>query len=173
MLRRRALHFLAGLALSCPAAGTVRGADLLDGLQARFDRETDGVRKAKLIPRLGKAEFARAQLEIDAGNYENALKQFENYRDNVRAALAALKTGHPDAERHPGGYRQLEEHVREAVRIVRDTDASIGADFRPHLAQIRQDLEKLDVDLLSRLFPRHPGGKTGAKPAPKPPKSIP
>jgi len=173
MLHHRALHFLNGLAVSCLATGAVRGDESLPQLQARFDRETDSVRKAKLIARLGKAEFDQARAEIDAGNDESAVKQFENYRENARAALSALEKEHPDAERRPDGYRQLEEHVREAGRFVRDADAGISVDFRPRLAQVRQDLERLDEELLDRLFPRRPGRKSAAKPAPEHPRFIP
>jgi len=153
------------VALSCLPAVALRGDDFLAGLQARFDRETNSVKKAKLLSELGKAEFEEARSDIAAGNDVGAVEQIEKYYDNARTALEALEKAHPDAVRQPGGYRQLEEQVREAVRFARDAAPAISADLRPPLRLIRQDLLKLDTELLDRLFPRRPGAHPAQQPA--------
>lgn len=173
MYSPRALHLLGGLFLSFLLAGALPGSDSLAELQARLDKETNAVRKAKLAIRLGKLQFQQARSEMDAGNDENAVKQFESYRDNVRAALTALEAAYPDTERHAGGYRELEEHVRESLRIVRETNLDIADGFRPRLDQVRQNLEKLHDELLDRLFPSRRGEKRPAEPGPQPSKPIP
>jgi hypothetical protein len=153
------------VALSCLPAAGLCGDDFLAALQLRFDREGDSVKKAKLLSQLGKAEFQEARSDIAAGNDERAVEQIEKYRDNARAALDALVKAHPDAERQPGGYRQLEEEVREAIRFARDAAPAISADLRPPLRVIRQDLLKLDNELLDRLFPRRLGTHAAGQPA--------
>ena len=158
-------RFLGVVALSCLPAVGLWGDDALAALQARFDRETDSVKKAKLLSQLGRAEFQDARSDIAAGNDLGAVEQIEKYYNNARAASEALEKAHPDAERQPGGYRQLEEQVREAARFARDAEASISADLRPPLQFIRQDLLKLDKELLDRLFPGRPGAHTGRQPA--------
>jgi predicted negative regulator of RcsB-dependent stress response len=173
MFPPRTGRFLGSLILSLLLAAALPGADALAQLQARFDKESDAVRKAKLAIRLGSVQFQQARVDMDAGNDENAVKQFESYRDNVRAAVAALESAYTNAERHPGGYRELEEHVREALRITRDTDVAIADSVRPRLDRVRQDLEKLDDELLGRLFPRRPGEQHQAKPGPQPSMSSP
>src|SRR2546430_10716045 len=49
------------------------------------------------------------------------ISTMEKYRDNVRAALDALKKQHPDAEKHSNGYRQIEMQVKQGIREVEDS----------------------------------------------------
>src|SRR6266851_9865821 len=97
------------------------GTESLADLQARFDRETNGVRKARLIEKLGDAELEEARRAGRASDHNSVGLTFEKYRDNVRAAVEALKKQHPDAEKQSNGYRQLEMHVRKGIREVNET----------------------------------------------------
>jgi len=69
-------------------------------LQAKFDRENNSVRKAKLLVKLGDAQFEESRRAGKAGDNNAVDATMEKYRDNVRAALDALKKQHPDAEKH-------------------------------------------------------------------------
>jgi len=97
------------------------GTESLADLQARFDRETNGVRKAKLIEKLGDAQLEEARRAGKTGDYNAVGMTLEKYRDNVRAAIEALKKQHPDAEKQSNGYRQLQMHVRRRgfARLMR------------------------------------------------------
>ncbi len=157
--------------LAIAPAGT---ADSLAELQARFDRETNGVRKAKLMEKLGEAQFEEARRVGKAGEYDSLGLTLEKYRDNVRAAVDALKKQHPDAERQSNGYRQLEIHLRKGIREVDETILVSPEGYKPPLQIVRQDLIGMDDELLKSLFPRRPVEKHGApppaeKPAPAPP----
>ena len=149
-------------------------AESLAELQARFDRETSGVRKAKLMDKLGEAQFEEARRAGKAGEYDSLGLTLEKYRDNVRAAVDALKKQHPDAERQSNGYRQLEMHLRKGIREVDETILVSPEGYKPPLQIVRQDLIGMDDELLKSLFPRRPLEKRGTapsaeKPAPAPP----
>jgi hypothetical protein len=134
-------------------------------LQARFDRETSGVQKAKLIGKLGDAQFEEARRAGKAGDYNALGLTLEKYRDNVRAAVEALKKQHPDAEKQSNGYRQLEMHVRKGIREVDETLLVSPEAYKPPLQMVRQDLMGMEEELLKMLFPRRPLGQR-ADPAP-------
>ncbi len=140
--------------------------DSLADLQARFDREPNAVRKAKMLEKLGDAEFEAARSAGKAGDNGTVGLTLEKYRDNVREALEALKKEHPDAERHSNGYRQLEFHVRKGIREVEETLLVAPEPYQPPLQIVRQDLIAMDDQLLRLLFPLHP-----VKPRATPPPS--
>jgi hypothetical protein len=143
--------------LLCSAAGFA--ADDLGMLQQRFDAERDGVRKAKMLQKLGDAQFAKEREEAKANDYVAVGLVMEKYRDNVRAAVEALKKQHPDAEKHSSGYRQLEIHVAAGIREVQDVILAMPEPYRPPMELVRNDLRAMDLELLRLLFPRRPGEK--------------
>jgi hypothetical protein len=139
--------------------GLAQRADDPAQLQQRFDLEKDGVRKAKLLQKLGDAQFKKEREAAQANDYSAVGLEMEKYRDNARAALEALKKTRPDAERHSGGYKQLEMHVGRGIREIRDVILSVPEQYRPPMEIVEQDLKDLDVELLRLLFPRRPGEK--------------
>lgn len=151
-------------------ANTVSGvAEDVVTLQARFDKEADGVRKAKLLEKLGDAQFAQERAASKANDFSGAALILEKYRDNARAALDGLRKVHPDAERKPAGYKHLELHIQTAIREVDDLLSVAPEPYRPPLQLVRKDLLALDDELLRSLFPRRPGEKpippaSGTKP---------
>lgn len=142
-------------ALLC--AGTGFAADDLTALQERFDHETDGVRKAKLLQKLGDAQFNKEREAAKANDFTTVGLVMEKYRDNVRAAFEALKKKHPDAEKHPSGYKQLEMHVGIGIREVQDVILAMPEAYRPPMQLVEKDLRETDMELLKLLFPRRPG----------------
>ena len=150
------------LATALLFAGAAPAVDDLDALQRRFDAERDGVRKAKILQKLGDAQFARERQAAKANDYSTVGLVMEKYRDNVRAAVEALKTQHPDAEKHSSGYRQLEIHVGVGIREVQDVILAMPEPLRPPMELVRKDLTAMDVELLRMLFPRRPGERSTA-----------
>jgi hypothetical protein len=139
-----------------PAGGPSGFADNPGELQTRFDRETNSVRKAKIMQKLGEAQIEDARRAGKASDYNTVGLTFEKYRDNVRVAIDALKKQHPDAERESNGYRQLEVHVRKGIRELQETILVTPEGYRPPLEIVRQDLVAMDEELLKLLFPRRP-----------------
>jgi hypothetical protein len=157
------------LLLATLCGGGLRAADKLSELQARFDGEVNGVHKAKLLQKLGDAEFEEADRAEKAGDYATVGLVMEKYRDNVRAAAEALEKENPDGERHPNGYKQLEMHVQKGLRELDEFLLIAPSEFKPPLQLVRKDLLALDDKLLRSLFPRRHENKAPATPPGIPP----
>ncbi|MFI5058934.1 MAG: hypothetical protein ACHQLQ_12175 [Candidatus Acidiferrales bacterium] len=163
--RRAQLAVLAG-AIFFISTGML-AADKVQELQARFDRETDAVRKAKIFEKLGDAQFEEARKSGNAGDYSAVGLTMERYRDNARAAFDALKKNQPDAERHPNGYKQLQFHVHRSLRELDEILVVAPVEYRPPLRLVRQDLAAINDELLHMLFPRRPGEPLATPPPAK------
>ena len=123
-----------------------------------------------MLSKLGDAQFEAARRAGKEGDYTTVGFTMEKYRDNVRAALEALKKQHPDAEKHSNGYRQMEMHVKQGIREVEDSMLAAPPPYKPPLQIVRQDLISMDEELIGLLFPRRPAGaKPPAPPAEKQP----
>lgn len=127
--------------------------------QSRFDHESNSIRKAKMLEKLGDAQFEEARQAGKNGDNDAVDLTMEKYRDNVRAALDALKKQHPDAEKHSNGYRQMEMHVKLGIREVEDSLLAAPAPYKPPLQIVHQDLIAMDDELIRMLFPHRPGEK--------------
>ena len=149
-----------------PAGNTHAATEDVNALQARFDHETNSVHKARLLEKLGDAQLELTRRASQANDYKTIGLVMEKYRDNVRAAVDALRKDHRDAEHHTGGYKQLQIHVHKALRDVDETLVVAPDEYRPPLEIVRRDLAAIDDELLDLLFPRHP---TEKKPAAKSP----
>jgi len=132
----------------------LRATDRLRELQEHFDRDTHAGAKIKDLQKLAAAEFDAATQAGKAGDFVAVGLIFEKYRDNVRKAFEFLRKQEPDADRHPGGYRQLELEVRQGVREVEDTLLVTPEELRPPLEIVRKDLIETDDALIHLLFPR-------------------
>jgi len=155
-----ALGSLAILLLACPPPAISQ----LSGLQASFDSEPNAVRKAKMVEKLGDAQFEEARRAEKAGDNITVGLTLEKYRDNVRAALDALKKQHPNAEKQPNGYRQLEIHVRKGIRETAESLLVAPEPLKPPLQIVRLDLIAMDDELLRLLFPLRPLNEKPAAP---------
>jgi hypothetical protein len=158
---------LAAALCICVAFGATEN---LNELQARFDSETNAVHKAKMIQKLGDAEFDAAGRAEQSGDFATVDLLMEKYRDNVRAAAQALEKENPDAERHPNGYKQLEMHVQKGLRELDDFLLAAPDPLKPPLLLVRRDLVSADDQLLRSLFPEQPKPR---KPAAPPPAAAP
>lgn len=154
------LPFAATLAL-CACAALASG-DATADLQARFDRESDAVRKAKLFIQLGDKQFEETRSASRHSNYQLVDFTMEKYRDNARIVLQALKGRHPDAYRHTGGYKQLQMHVHRALHELDELLIVAPSEYKPPLELVRRDLAAVDEELLDLLFPPRPERKRTA-----------
>jgi hypothetical protein len=150
---------LLGTSLAALVCLTAVAADDVSQLQARFDHESNSVRKAKLLEKLGDAELGETRRASQASDYQTIGSVLEKYRDNARAAVNALKKDHPDAERHTGGFKQLQIHIHKAIRDVDEILVVAPEEYRPPIEIVRRDLAALDDELLNLLFPRRPEAK--------------
>jgi hypothetical protein len=128
--------------------------DKLKELQDHFDHETHAGTKIKDLQKLSAAQFEAATTAGNAGDYVAVGLILEKYRDNVRAAFELLKKQEPDADKHPGSFRQLELGVRQGIREVEDTLLVSPEPMRPPLEIVHKDLIEVDDALIRLLFPR-------------------
>ena len=131
-------------------------------LRARFTRETDPVRKAKLLVPLGDAEFRDVLKDTDSDNLGEALAIFQQYRDEAQTCQKALEGKEPDPEKHPNGFKQLQISLRQSLRRLSDIIVGLSGDEQKPFIDVRKDLEQMDRQLIHELFPRRPA------PAPDP-----
>lgn len=160
---RAAKLFVAALAVSLACMASAWPQDDVAHLQERFDKEPDGVRKAKTLRKLGDLQFVQERAATKANDFTAAGLIMEKYRDNAKAALEALKKTHPQAEKHPSGYKELEFHVGIGLREVRDVILAMPEAYRPPMQIVEKDLLDMDMELLKLLFPRRPGEQPPAK----------
>jgi hypothetical protein len=135
---------------------------VLDDLRARYAHEPDPVRKAKLLPKLGDAEFAVIQKQLDGGNMDEAVAAVREYRDQAQSCLTALDARESDPEKHSGGYKQLQISLRESIRRIDFIMANLTGDDQKPFRTLRNDLEQLDQHVIKELFPRQPANQSGA-----------
>src|SRR5580704_4670906 len=125
-------------------------------LQARFDHETNSVHKAKLFERLSDEQLAEVRHAAQSSDYNAIGIIMEKYRDNARAAVAALKKEHPNADHQVNGYKQLQIHIRRAIRDLKETVLLAPDEYKPPLQLVERDLALIDDELLQSLFPSPP-----------------
>jgi hypothetical protein len=166
LVRRSFWVAVFGVAL---VAGSVMAQDRTAELRARFEKETDPVRKAQLVPPLADAEFRDMHAKIDAGDLAAAAEIARQVRDEAEVSKKALDAKHRDAEAHPEGYKKLEISVRESVRRLDDIMVSLAKDEQKPLAEVRADLETLNRELIHQLFPKRPEAGPAGAPAPAAP----
>ncbi len=146
-------------------AGSALAQDRTADLRARFDRETNAVRKAKLMPQLGEAQFGQIENDIGAGRLQEALSTLEQYRSEAETCMKGLAATGVDAEKHPGGFKQLQISLRESLRRLDRLTPSIASDKQTPFRDARKDLDQMNRELVHELFPRQPEQETApAKP---------
>jgi hypothetical protein len=165
LVRRR---YWAGVFVAMLVAGAAMAQDRTAELRARFQKETDPVRKAQLVAPLADSEFRDMHEKIDAGDLAAAAEIAGHVRDEAQASKAALDAKHRDAEAHPEGYKKLEISVRESVRRLDDIMVSLAKDEQKPLAEVRAELETLNRELIHQLFPKRPEAAPAGAPAAAP-----
>ncbi len=131
-------------------------------LQSRFDHESNSVHKAKLFEKLSDEQLAEVRHASQASDYNAVGTIMEKYRDNARAAVDALKKEHPNADHQLNGYKQLQIHIRRAIRDIKETVLLAPDEYKPPLELVEHDLSLIDDELLQRLFPSPPQQSGGS-----------
>src|SRR3979411_1530647 len=115
------MALIAAVVLSAPAVAQDRLASDL----ARYEQETDVVRKARALTKLGDDQIDEARKQLKAGDDVASLHTLEQYRDEIRHTAEALKATGLDAEKKPAGFKELQISLRESVRRVDDLILSL------------------------------------------------
>jgi len=153
-------RLLLAAAALCVTTFLAQAQSAVDELQQQFQRENDPVRKVKILSKLGDAQFDRLHRETDEGKFAEALQTIAEYRDEVRTAEAALKATGADPERKPGGFKQLQIHLRKGLREISQTILLVPVEQRERFEAISSELAHINRELIDLLFPRQPGKKS-------------
>lgn len=127
--------------------------DSLAKLEAQYELERDPVAKAKLLAKSGRLELDQVRADLKTGNEEQALSDLERYRDEVESSVKDLSATGVSAEKHPGGFKELQISLRQALRRVDDVISSLPYDKRAWFQAVRSDLAKSQATLMDQLFP--------------------
>jgi hypothetical protein len=131
-------------------------------LQARFEREKNPVRKAKLMQPLGAAEFEEIENDVNQGNIAEAASILERYRDQARSCIEGLDAKKINAAKHSSGFKQLQISLQEALRRLGEILPALTGDQQPPFLSVRDDLLKMNDHLVHELFPDTPAGNPPA-----------
>src|SRR4051812_25949445 len=80
---------------------------------ARYERETDPVRKARALVKLGESQVNRARKQLKDETDEASLVTLQTYLEEVQKTDAMLKATGNDPERKPSGFKELQISLRE------------------------------------------------------------
>lgn len=144
------------------ASNNVPQQDRIAQLRGRFDKESDPVRKAKLMVPLGTAEFDRIEKQIADNDLNGALAGSREYEGQASACEKALDARGVSPEKHPSGYKELQLSVRESLRRLDNVMVNLARDDQKPFQEIRKSLDDLDRDLIKELFPKQPGAPPGS-----------
>ena len=136
--------------------GSLAAQDRLGEDLAKYQHETDPVRKSRALVRLGDDQVDLAKRQLKADQDVESLHTLEQYRDEVHDMVATLHGMGVDAERKPGGFKELQISLRETIRRIDDLILTLQADKRPFFREVRNDLYSDQNELIDWLFPRKP-----------------
>jgi hypothetical protein len=142
--------FVACCAASLPAQVT------LEQQQSQFNHESNPIRRAKMMPRLHRAEFDAIRRDLAAEKYEDAVKTVKALETESTQVETGLEGTGIDAEKNPSGFKEFQIAVRDSIDRLNDLMAGMTADEQLPFGHARKELEVIDRALIQRLFPRQP-----------------
>lgn len=122
-----------------------------------FKKEGDPVRRAKLFPHLGELQIDQIQRYADAGDYVQSGSMLEAYRDEVKITFDGLKNTGVNAERKPNGFKELQIHLRKALKQIDDVLRQVPEGPRVPFQLARDSVAQANRELIEMLFPPQPG----------------
>ena len=139
-------------------------------LAASAAQAVDPVRNAKDVIRQGETRLEQMRQEIRNENYDAALQVLKDYHTAIKSAHALLKNSGRNADKNPGGFKELQMHIRRTLTRLDQSILDLPVEQREPFAAIRKELDTIDRELIDALFPRQPDKKAAPN---KPGRSIP
>ena len=146
------LHFCGGLFLVALVLSPAPR-DKTPELRAQYERETNPVHRAKLMQKLGAAQFREIERDVANRQFDAAAQMLDQYHAEVEECSKELDRLNVNAEKKPAGFKQLQISVRESLERLDRLIAGITADEQERFRHDRDDLEKLNSHLLQEIFP--------------------
>ncbi len=146
------LHFCGGLFFAALFLSPAPRDDTPE-LRARYERETNPVHRAELMPKLGNAEFRVIERDVAGRQFGAAAQMLDQYHAEAEECSKQLDAANINAEKKPAGFKQLQISVRESLERLDRLIAGMTADEQARFRHDRDDLEELNSHLLQELFP--------------------
>ncbi|HTU32648.1 MAG TPA: hypothetical protein VMF66_02475 [Candidatus Acidoferrum sp.] len=124
--------------------------------QAQFDRGKDPVHKAKMLVKLGRAEFDEIENDAANNNLDKAIAGLRQYQSQVNSVSKALDATGRNAAKHASGFLQLQMSVRDALLRLNNLLVSLTSDQQKPFLEVRDNLDSLNRHLMLELFPSQP-----------------
>lgn len=149
-MKRAARFWLACLLVVLAAAGAA--ADDLGKLRQQLAEETDAVKRAKITVKIGDELLKQMARTYKAEDYAGGNQLLADYLAAMRAAHQGLMQSGRDARRSPGGFKQLEIHLREGRRKLEDMARLLPYAQRDVVEQAVREVDKRRRELLDALM---------------------
>lgn len=150
-LRRGALFTT--LAFSAVLVPRLGAQDAVAKYEAQYENDGNPVHRARILAKLGPLAVTAAGKPLEAGQNDQALSSLRHFRDEVRDTTQALDASGVDAERHPGGFKELQIGLRQTIRRFDDLIFALPSDDRAPFEAVRSDLAATQNALINELFP--------------------
>ena len=150
---RGSFRFLALIIIVGLSPGWMLGQNQIVEFRTRFRQETDAIRRAQMMAKLGEHEFDEIARDIDAGELADGLALLQEYRYEIQSCEEGMDAKNIDAEKHPKGYKQLEMSLRQSLRRLNDLPGGLPTDEQAPFVKVRNDLNELERHLIHELFP--------------------
>jgi hypothetical protein len=125
----------------------------LSKLETQYRVETNPVREAKLLAKLGPLEVNEALKDLKADQDSAAFTVLQRLRDDARQTVDALLATQVNAVRHPAGFKELQIGLRESLRRLNDISFEAPLDKEDQFESLRSDLMETQTSLMDVLFP--------------------
>lgn len=132
-------------------------------LEAKFEREKDAVRQAKVLAKLLPKEVSMASEEIQQGEFDQGIARLQHWSVQTQQVHDALIATGRNAVKRPAGFTELQVALRESLRGVRDIIFSMPLGHRRRAETVQTDLSQINSQLLQELFPPPTPKKKGKK----------
>jgi hypothetical protein len=142
------------------AAATAGAQESAAQLRARFQQESNAIRKAKMMVKLGDLQSMEVQKDLAGDHFPEALATIEQYSDETAESSRALDALNVNAEKHPRGFRELQISIREFLRRLTETTASLTGEEQEPMLKVRKNIEETNQHLIHELFPARPAPGT-------------
>ena len=121
-------------------------------LRQQLQQTSDPVERAKLTAKLGDEMLKQMAVEYKAKEYEAGGQVLQDYLTAVRAAYQGLKDSGRNARRKPGGFKELEVHLRKSSRVIEDLSKLVPFEEREPLRLAAEEVGEIRSGLLEALM---------------------
>lgn len=127
--------------------------DTAADLQAKIDRESNPVKKAKLMVRLGHLDLRQAAADYDNHQMPQGEKLLVQSTTIMENAWTLLKSTGRNPARKPDGFMQLEIGLREETRSLSELRRRVFYLYRGPVDAALKTLNQMHAQVLVGLFP--------------------